>query len=363
MMWLLWLACTSVSTETAVSSFDEADPWRGYDHTQEGPYQVGHMLLEHTYVPISDQAPRTIFIDVWYPSQDTSGEAAGYLYGIDEQAFAHATPAESIYEGGYPVHVHSHGYRAWGASSSFLMRYFASHGWIAVAPNHTNNLLGDHQSPLPVSHFIHRPKDIQESLDVLSTLSFPDPVNSQRVLMSGHSFGASYSTWSVSGASYDNVEAICLEGAGLEDSSMRCSEAEAEILRSRVLLDDRVVAAVPLAGTVRESWFGSEGYKSVHAPVLFVSGTEDGQSGNQAHFDTVEGIDFQWLSIAGGCHQSFATGACDTLAPDIGFSIQQSYILAFARQRVLSDNGPEITALLNGEERPFADAYIQIKER
>ena len=289
-MLVLWTACTALDKETAVSQVDDVDSWENLDHTQTGPYQVGHMLLEHTYEPISDQAPRTIFIDVWYPTQETSGDVASYLYGTDEHAMAQAAPARSIYEGGYPVHVHSHGYRAWGASSAFLMRHFASHGWIAVAPNHTNNLLGDHQSPLPISHFIHRPMDIQVSLDVVAALEFPDPVNTQRVVMSGHSFGASYSTWAIAGASYDTVDAICLDGAGLEDSSMRCSASESEILRSRVLLDERVVAAVPLAGTVRESWFGSEGYQSIHTPVLFVSGTEDGQSGNQSHFDTVEAL-------------------------------------------------------------------------
>ena len=38
--------------------------------------------------------------------------------------------------------------------------------------------------------------------------------------MSGHSFGASYSTWGIAEASYDGVDSVCQEGIGLEDSNV-----------------------------------------------------------------------------------------------------------------------------------------------
>ena len=51
-----------------------------------------------------------------------------YVYGIDEDVFENATIADSVHFGGYPIHLHSHGYQGWGATSAFLMRYFVSHG-------------------------------------------------------------------------------------------------------------------------------------------------------------------------------------------------------------------------------------------
>ena len=52
------------------------------------------------------------------------------------------------------------------------MRYFASHGWIAIAPNHTNNLLADHVDPLPTEHFIHRSLDLKYSWIYLQMMTY-----------------------------------------------------------------------------------------------------------------------------------------------------------------------------------------------
>ena len=72
------------------------------------------------------------------------------------------------------------------------------------------------------------------------------------VLMSGHSFGASYSTWGISGASYDQIEQSCETGDGLEEGS--CSNQELSIFTSGMLSDDRIKAALPLAGTIRKTF-------------------------------------------------------------------------------------------------------------
>ena len=139
---------------------------------ERGPFNVGHIQIVHTYQPLSDQPERTIPIEIWYPTEDTTGTPATYFMGIDESCFADATPAAPVYERGYPVHLSSHGYQGWGANSAFLMSHFASHGWVVVAPNHIDNTLVDHASPLPIRHFIHRPKDLTESLNVLETLDW-----------------------------------------------------------------------------------------------------------------------------------------------------------------------------------------------
>ena len=78
-------------------------------------------------------------------------------------------------------------------------------------------------------------------------------------------------------------------------------------LSSNALDDPRITVAIPMAGTDRKAFFGDTGYQNVHAPVLFISGTEDRQDRNQAHFDDVTGIDFRWLSLTNACHQSFTS--------------------------------------------------------
>jgi predicted dienelactone hydrolase len=359
-MLVFLLACSGPIKETGEPN-DFAYDWNELDYGVAGPYQVGHIQVEHQYIPLSDQPERTIVIDIWYPTEETSGSVGEYLYGVDDLVFEDAVPAAPIYQQGYPVHIHSHGYQGWGASSSFLMRHFASHGWVAVAPNHTNNLLGDHQSPLPLSHFVHRIMDIKESLDVLVDVDLNGVVNTEAVVMSGHSFGASYTTWGISGSSYDNIDAFCNEGVGPEDPSMRCTDSEYEALSSSMMSDPRVSVAIPMAGKIREVFFGAEGYKQVHAPVLFVSGTEDGQEQNQEEYDSISEIDYRWLSLSGGCHQTFATGACDTLEMQLGFDIQNAYILAFARWKLLNDSNENIVQLLQGEVSPWQEATVLVK--
>lgn len=355
-MLFLFCACSQQSK----TPIDSPPPWVDHDITTAGPFSVGHIQYTHEYTPLEDQPNRSIVIDIWYPTDDTSGEEGQYLYGVDPLIFEDASIATSIYEEGYPIHLHSHGYRGWGATSSTLMRHFASHGWISIAPNHTNNLLGDHESPLPVAHYIHRSLDLQESLNVLEDMDAFSTVQSNRVLMSGHSFGSGYSAWSVAGASFTQTDLFCNTGVGLEDESMRCSETEKEMFLSGALHEPRIQAIVPMAGTIRTSFFGDTGHQSVALPILFLSGTEDNHESAQNHWEAMNELDFRWLSLEGGCHQTFALGQCTTLDPELGFSIVSSYSLAFARNTILQDDTSAILDWINGNTQPYPHATIQV---
>ena len=362
-MWLMLIvACTSEKVMVDTSGDVPAVDWQNWAPAESGPFKVGHIQVMHTYTPIPDQPDRTIPIEIWYPTEATSGSPAMYFMGLDETVYSEATPAAPIYAGGYPVHISSHGYQGWGANSAFLMSHFASHGWVVVAPNHIDNTLVDHASPLAIRHFIHRPKDLTESLTVLDNLMWEHTINTESVVLSGHSFGASYSTWSGAGATYDSVDAVCLEGVGLEDPETLCTDAEYELLSSNELHDPRIKVAIPMAGTDRKTFFGETGYQNVHAPVLFISGTEDGQEGNQAHFDDVTGIDFRWLSLENACHQSFTVGGCATMETELAWKILNQYVLAFARQRLLNDDSTKIQELLDGTSKPWSEATILVKE-
>ena len=46
---------------------------------KQGPFNVGHRTREVTYTPPGGTGPRTINVDLWYPSLDAEGEGAKYI--------------------------------------------------------------------------------------------------------------------------------------------------------------------------------------------------------------------------------------------------------------------------------------------
>ena len=341
------LGCTGSSRDGIIDHLDTGsvvDPM-GWAVDEIGPFAVGHQSVTRTYAPGAGIDERTIRIDIWYPTRDESGITATYAVGTDAQVMENAALAPVVHDGGFPVHVHSHGYRGYGATSAFLARYFASHGWVTVAPGHTQNTIIDHVDPLPVAHFLHRPMDVTAALDALPEI-LPE-ADTSAVVLSGHSFGSS-TTWASGGATYalDSVAEMCATGEGIEDDGCT-SEEEARF--GLGLADARVVSTVPMAGTLRRGWFGDDGEQSMNGPVLFFSGTED-PVGQQSQFEQMAAIDFTWVELEGGCHQTFALGGCNTLDTDLGFHVVQSLSLAFARQTVLGDHGSQTAALLSGQE-------------
>ena len=325
---------------------------------EAGPFRVGYHSYTIEYDRPDTDGTRTISVSVWYPTEDSSGRNPAYLDAfLDPIPFEDATPAPPVYERGYPVHVHSHGFQGYGGTSAFLMRHYASHGWVAVAPDHIGNTLLDHRDPLDNAHYFLKSLDIRESLDLLGELPDDDPLvglpQVDRVLMSGHSFGT-YACWSVGGATYDEevVRAEC------EDlSSGPCTPEELEVFFSGGLADERVVAIVPLAGTYRASWFGEGGHESVEIPILAMTGSEDNPGASTAQWDSLGGVtDLVWVDLDGGCHQTFALGGCTTLPMLDGFAIVNSYVLAFGRRYILDDQSARTAGVLDGsvEVSPLA---------
>lgn len=314
---------------------------------EEGPYKTGHRTWEITYDAPPEGEARTLVLHAWYPTEDTDGDEVKYLGAIlDEDSFGNAAEAAPVYDGRYPVHVHSHGFQGWGGTSSDLMQYFASHGWVAIAPDHTGNTLTDHVDPLPTAHYLQKPADISAALDALDALPADDPLaaaDTSRVVMSGHSFGC-YSTWAAAGASYD-LDAVTEACPGLYEGT--CSQAELDAFAADDLADDRVVAAIPMAGNLRREFFGAEGHAAVHAPFLFMTGSDD-DVGMHEQFDTYTDVDRRWIDIEGGCHQAFALGECAELDTETGYAIVNTYALAFARLHVLGDGDATVAGIVDG---------------
>ncbi len=315
-----------------------------WDVRRRGPFRVGYRVLMHTYTPRGASTPRTVPVHVWYPTHVADGPRPTYgRIWRDNEAVVDAAPAPPAHRGGYPLHVYSHGDRSFGGTSPFLVRYFASHGWVTVAPDHVGNTLADTPDPrpLPIHHL--RGQDIRAAIDFVAALPQGDPlagrVVTSRAVLSGHSFGT-HTVWSVAGATFD-VERIRPRCT----AAVRCSDADLEVFRMG-LGDARVVAGIPMAGSISRDFFGPEGHRSVRIPLLAMSGTAD-PVGADAQFMSSTGVDLTWIDVRGGCHQYFALGGCDDIPDSFQDSILSVMAIAFARRHVLMDADATVRGVLD----------------
>jgi predicted dienelactone hydrolase len=316
-----------------------------------GPFGTGYRTLPITYMAAGTGEDRTLDIHVWYPTEATTGEHPTYEVFFDDPiSIVDAPLAPPSHPDGYPVHVYSHGNMGFGGASPFLMRYFASHGWVVVAPDHTGNTLSDNVDPRPPSIYLQRATDVSAVLDWLEGLPSDDPLYkkamTERVVLSGHSFGA-HTCWASAGASFDMdlVTTQCEASSGPFPGGP-CSETELAAYAQGVG-DARVVGVIPMAGSIDRALFGDQGHTSVTIPVFAMSGTDD-PVGAEQQFTSTEGVDMTWIDIEGGCHQAFALGFCDHIADEKVFPIIQTYALAFGRRHVLSDLSNGVVGRLDG---------------
>lgn len=312
-----------------------------YAVDQPGPFKVGHRQKEITYTPRIG-APRKITVEYWYPSLDAEGEGAKYL-GLfaDPETFEGASLAP---RSELPVHVYSHGSSGFPATSFRMARYFASHGWLYVAPSHVGNTLGSPEGKdRPFALFYLRSFDVSAALDSVAT-EFPKAKTS-RVVMSGHSFGG-YTTWATMGAKLDTVVIKAKCDAG--EWTIPCKPEELALLEKGVA-DPRIIAGIPMAGGNQDMF---NDYDAPRKPVLLMSGSED--VSGQPIFDKVATLDLTWLEFAGGCHQLFALGGCPRFDEKLGWSLTNTHALAFARRLLLGDKSMRTTAIVTGAE-PLSD--------
>lgn len=275
--------------------------------TKPGPFNVGHEARTVT------SAEREIPVDVWYPTEAKRGTATTY-FGLftDEKSFDGANRAEASE---YPVIVYSHGTQGFGGTSATLMRHFASHGWIAVAPTHVGHTLSD-PPPDKATIFAQRIEDMRNAIAVAASIK---GAKTDRVLAIGHSFGGR-TVWALAGAA---------------DPSFK---------------EPRVAAVIAMASADDEIIVD---YAAAKVPVFLMSGTAD-PIGQTALWEKVAAANRWWIDIEGACHQTFALGGCADLADDEGFPLVDSYALAFARQTLFSEPNP----LLDGKKTLSAKVHL-----
>lgn len=313
-----------------------------------GPFQTGYHLVEYTYEPIPG-FERTINVNIWYPTLATEGVHPKYLGNIrDDVSWTNAEPAAPVWNT-YPVHVHSHGDRGFGATSVRLVRHFVSHGWVVVAPDHTQNTTFDNVQPRPVPLYHWRTQDITESLNALERATgtpVAGKVDTSQVLMSGHSYGG-FTAWPLAGMPWNmtHVETACAESTAVT----ACEQADIDAFAGGSR-DPRIVAAVAMAGGPGTTWLG-EGPLQADVAMMTLSGTDD-PIGQQEIWDRTQGLDYTWVDIEGACHQAFALGGCAGIATEVADAIVFGYVLAFGRQHVLGDTRQAVIDLLSGDTVP-----------
>lgn len=321
-------------------------PTLAYPLEADGPFQVGHRTWEHTYTPWDGAEPRTVLLDVWYPTEDTEGDPAlwsGFL--PDDLAFEDATPAAPVAEDGYPVYVYSHGDRGFGGDGGNIMRRFASHGWFGVAPSHTGNTSGGNDLPTPLTHWLWRPLDVSAALDAIEDLDAADPLHgkaqTKQVLAAGHSRGI-VTAWLVAGATYDPAQLATDYPGEMTDHLQAVFEAGTR--------ESRVVASIPMAGSPRGSIFGSDGTSAVEVPMLQMTGGDD-KVGFGDVWPSLSSLDIAWIEVAGACHLAFTLGACSEISDADAWHTISTYALAFGRRHVLGDTSTGVTELLDGSRK------------
>lgn len=322
-----------------------------WDFEEAGPYRIGHRSFPVEYQPMT-AVSRAINVHVWYPTEDEEGQTTKYRTIIDQGTFENATIAASAFrDGTYPVHLHSHGRQGYGGASVDVLRYFVSHGWVAVAPDHTGDTIFDAQMPLSVPVYAYRLLDLKVSLDELEALPMDDPLSGKlrtsSVLLSGHSLGA-FLAWGAAGVPF-----------APRDVAARCADVDADAEEPcgaepfapfENVSEPRVAAVIPMAGVLRTEWYEDDGHTAVEVPVLTLTGSED-PVGQQEQWDRIIGIDHTWIDFAGVCHHLFSVGTCSQVPRADGLAAVNAYALGFGRRHILADDGEDVRSLLSGERR------------
>ncbi len=327
--------------------------------TARGPFNTGYRQIMFTYTPRGAAMPRTIPVHIWYPTRAISGRHPTYARLVmDPESFTDAPLAPSVHPGGYPVQIYSHGDRGFGGTSHFLMRFFASHGWVSAAPDHLGNTLSEPVlDPRPYALYHLRSQDVSAALDALTMLPAADPLAGRmqtlRTVLTGHSFGT-HTVWASAGATFD-IDAIRMRC----NAQIGCTPADLTVFATS-LRDPRFVAAIPMAGSINRSLFGNTGHSTVTIPFLSMSGTAD-PVGADGQFASTAPIPMKWIDIRGGCHQFFALGYCADIPDTEQDPIVGGWAMAFARRHVLMDNSALVTTLLDGS-MPVSDR-VTLRQR
>ncbi len=198
-----------------------------YDPFARGQYPVGVRTIVSPLAfgpgPSAASAATPLELELWYPAADryrgqdlAPATQDRYLLfgaqGLTQDAVRDAAPAS----GAFPLVVFSHGLAGHRRQSTFLCTHLASHGYLAVAPDHGGSTLSDllalalrtrgrtpdvseghaasHQreiEELLQRYVVDRSRDLRHVLDASErgTFALPTAIVPGGVALAGHSLG------------------------------------------------------------------------------------------------------------------------------------------------------------------------------
>lgn len=336
-----------------------------------GPYTVGFVETSYTYPDPALGGDRTNALGLWYPTDAAPGGPTVSFLGPASAEGVLDAPDLSA-DGPFPLHLFSHGFQGDLDNASFVMAWFASHGWIVAAPEHTGNTLSD-GTDVTSEIYARRAPDVSAALDHLEADDTFGPSLSGAVLASGHSFGA-YTLWGLAGGTFavDTWAQACQDGS----TDRICSTWTADLANTLAagFTDDRIDAFVSLAGS---GWpaYQAEGYAGIDRPVLQLTGALDSSVPDATVSDPIwEALpapDKIRVALDHGDHQSSmdfagAGGGLipgtdpDALPADRSLRLTTVYLGAFAHRYVLSDPAG-LDGILDGTTEVDADVTLSTK--
>jgi predicted dienelactone hydrolase len=260
------------------------------EYGKHGPFLVGYQPLI-----LEEGTDQQLAVHTWYPALNPTGAAEEVTYETPGEVplavAGHAllgAPIDNA-KGPYPLVVFSHGFALSPAWYNTLAEHYTSHGFIVLAPAHTDSQDWLESAPASMS----RPRDIIRTLDFAEELtapggSFAEQVDMENIAVVGHSYGG-YTALAVGGAQLDTQAFaercavlpeddpglfLCLPVLGKEADLAEQAGLDAvpEGLWPS-LGDTRVTAIVPIAGDAY--LFDEAGLASVTVPMMAIGGTAD----------------------------------------------------------------------------------------
>lgn len=335
---------------------------------EQGPYRIGYKIYTTVYDAVG-QSEREIPIKVWYPSIDEEGEAPRYARILLRKEVM--LDAEPYLLEEAPVLVFSHGNSSFSEQSYFMSEYFASHGWIVIAPDHTGNTFRDTQGGISFESGAWRPQDITAMLDYFEGLD-DDPIASKMsddIVMTGHSFGG-FTTLANAGSGFDVDGALEVCEAPGAPSACQILSSEDVVNKLREgFLDSRIKVAIPQ--TPGGFLLFQEGISEIDIPTLLMTAAMDNTLPDEEEgapiwealgpksmrLDLVAGGHFTYSNMCtvlpfipevqnDGCGEEF-------IDVEVAFEIINAYSMAFARFHLFGDQ--KHLDLLNGEDARWAE--------
>ncbi len=293
-----------------------------------GKYAVGISRLD---LRDASRDNRRLTSDVWYPVARSAGDVST---GTKRDA--------PCADGTFPLIIFSHGASATRQQSTYLTEYWASHGYVVVAPDHQFNTIFDNRDDRGIQSGVDRPLDCSFVIDRLLERNrdagdrLYQHIDSQRIGATGHSFGG-YTVLVFAGATVDAQAARKMFGQELAQGDFSHP-------------DERVKAVIAYA-PVGPPLLSPASLAEIKIPVLVFAGTHDLILPLEKHqlplFENLGGPVFL-ATIEGGSHFCFNNAAFTNLAR----LVRKDQMLEEHVDRALAD------AIVKRLSLAFLDRYV-----